>query len=153
MAPGGDPLHARVRGAAVLLLLTAACAVTSGDLGSVPTGTVTVDGVELTVAVAATPEARSQGLRGVDDLGDLDGMLFVWGGDTVTSRFTMADTLMALDVVFFDAGGALVDAFRMEPCRSRPCPSYQASGPYAYALETPAGTGPQGGRLTVVSLP
>ena len=112
----------------------------TGDLGPVEVSTVTVDGGALDVAVASTPESRSQGLRAVDDLGDLDGMLFTWDGDIVTSRFNMRGTLISLDVFFFDARGRFVDGFTMTPCENAPCPSYAASAPYAYALEVPAGT-------------
>lgn len=93
----------------------------------------------LLVAVAASADARGRGLMGVRDLGDLDGMLFTWGGDTVGAAFTMRNTLIPLDIAFFDTSGRLVDRLRMEPCEAEPCPSYQASGPYAFALETPAG--------------
>jgi uncharacterized membrane protein (UPF0127 family) len=110
-----------------------------GDLVDPTVTTVRVDGETLLVALAATPEARSQGLRAVDDLGDLDGMLFTWGGETVSSSFTMADTIIPLDIDFFAADGAHVAGFGMIPCRVAECPSYSAPSPYAYALETPAG--------------
>lgn len=121
---------------------TSPAPISTGDLGEVTTRLITVDDTELVVAVAATGAERSQGLRGVDDLGDLDGMLFSWGGEEVTSRFTMADTLISLDIAFFDANGVLVDAFRMTPCEGEDCPTYAAAAPYSYALETPAGHGP-----------
>lgn len=137
-----------------LLFLLAACTTTSGeasttstearfdtgDLGAVEVSVVTVDDQALDVVVVSTPEARTQGLRAVDDLGDLDGMLFTWGGDTVTSRFTMEDTLISLDIAFFDADGQFVDGFTMPPCETEPCPLFAASAPYSYALEVPAGS-------------
>jgi uncharacterized membrane protein (UPF0127 family) len=133
-----------------LVLVLAACAAapdaadppSTGDLGDVPVDTVVVDGEPLVVAVAATEVARSQGLRGVTDLGDLDGMLFTWDGATVASRFTMEDTLIALDIAFFDAEGRYVDGFTMVPCESTVCPSYTAAYAHAYALEIPAGSRP-----------
>ncbi len=67
-------------------------------------------------------------------------MLFTWGGETVASRFTMADTVIPLDIAFFDADGGFVDGFTMTPCDEPPCPSYAAAAPYAYALESAAGT-------------
>lgn len=140
----------------VLLFLAAACTATpgdtspaitedrfdTGDLGTAEVSVVTVDDEALNVVVVSTPEARSKGLRAVEDLGDFDGMLFTWGGDTVTSRFTMEDTLISLDVSFFDADGRFVDGFTMTPCETDPCSSYAASAPYAYALEVPAGAFP-----------
>jgi uncharacterized membrane protein (UPF0127 family) len=112
----------------------------AGDLGPVSVATVVVDGRDLDVAVVSTAGDRSQGLRGVVDLGALDGMLFTWGGETVSSRFTMADTVIPLDIAFFDADGEFVDGFTMVPCDVAPCRSYAAAAPYAYALESPAGS-------------
>jgi len=110
----------------------------TGDLDATEVVTVELDGVPLLVALASTSADRSQGLSGVVDLGDLDGMLFTWGGETVISPFNMGDTLFEIDIAFFDAAGGHVDGFRMVPCETDPCRSYVASGPYAYALERPA---------------
>lgn len=104
--------------------------------------TVRLDGVELLVAVADTPELRRQGLMGVEDLGDLAGMLFVFAEDT-TGGFWMKDTLLPLDIAFFTADGAVVDSFSMEPCTTQDCPTYRPSGAYRYALELPAGGMPE----------
>ncbi len=97
-----------------------------------------VGGETWPVAVADTPELRARGLMGVAGLGDLRGMLFAWPED-VTSGFWMKDTLIPLDIGFFDADGKLVDLLSMTPCREDPCPSYRASGAYRWALEVPAG--------------
>lgn len=90
------------------------------------------------VAVADTPELRARGLMGVSDLGDLDGMLFVWATDA-TSGFWMKDTLIPLDVAFFSADGSLVEVLSMALCTADPCPSHRPGGPYRFALEAPAG--------------
>jgi uncharacterized membrane protein (UPF0127 family) len=122
-----------------LSLLLAACG--SGDpveLEGFETRTITIDGRQLAVAVAETPDQRSQGLMGVTDLGGLDGMLFVFPSDT-EGGFWMKNTLIALDIAFFDVGGGFVDRFTMEPCTEDPCPGYRPSGPYRYAVEAPAG--------------
>jgi uncharacterized membrane protein (UPF0127 family) len=122
-----------------LSLILAACG--SGDpaeLEGFETTTITIDQRESTVAVADKPALRSRGLMGVTDLGGLEGMLFVFQSDT-EGRFRMKDTLIALDIAFFDAGGGFVDRFTMEPCTEDPCPGYRPSGPYRYAVEAPAG--------------
>ena len=75
----------------------------------------------------------------VDDLLDLDGMLFVFEQDE-SGGFWMKDTLLPLDIAFFDSDGSIVDEFAMEPCTSSPCPSYSPAGEYRYALEMLAGT-------------
>jgi hypothetical protein len=97
-----------------------------------------VDGTTWIVALALSGSARTQGLMDVTDLLDLDGMLFSFDGDT-TSAFWMKDTLIPLDIAFFDGAGALVSVTTMEPCRQDPCPTYEAAGPYRFALEAPEG--------------
>jgi uncharacterized membrane protein (UPF0127 family) len=92
----------------------------------------------MTVAVADTPEQREQGLMGVTDLDGLDGMLFVFQADSDVG-FWMKDTLIPLDIAFFGDGGGFVDLLTMQPCTADPCPTYEAAGPYRYALEAPAG--------------
>jgi uncharacterized membrane protein (UPF0127 family) len=99
---------------------------------------VTVGDETWLVAVADTPALRTQGLTGVADLGEIDGMLFVWASDT-TAAFWMKDTLIPLDLAAFSADGVLVDVLTMVPCTADPCPLYRPAGPYRYALEAPAG--------------
>jgi hypothetical protein len=104
---------------------------------------VVVAGEPFTVATAATAELRSRGLMGVTDLVDVDGMLFVFVTETYTepvqSSFWMKDTLIPLDIWFFDYSGKLVDMLTMTPCDSEPCQLYTPAGPYHYALETEVG--------------
>ena len=111
------------------------------SLDEVEIDTVNLDGNELMVAIADTPEARRQGLMGVTDLLDLDGMLFVFDEDTA-SGFWMKDTLIPLDIAFFSVDGAYVDSFVMEPCTTADCPTYFPGGAYRYALEMAAGMMP-----------
>lgn len=93
----------------------------------------------MTVLVADTPSLREQGLRGVEALPDeVDGMLFMFE-EPRPATFGMRDTLIPLDIWWFDAGGVLLGSARMEPCLSAPCPSYGSPGPISWALETPAG--------------
>ncbi|HSM45840.1 MAG TPA: DUF192 domain-containing protein [Acidimicrobiia bacterium] len=89
--------------------------------------------------VADTPTLRNQGLRSVEALpDDVDGMLFVFE-EPRPATFGMRDTLLPLDIWWFDADGVLLGSARMEPCSSDPCPSYGSPGPISWALETPAG--------------
>jgi uncharacterized membrane protein (UPF0127 family) len=103
--------------------------------------TVRLDDAELLVAVADDSSERRQGLMNLDDLGDLDGMLFVFDGD-VSDGFWMKNTLIPLDIAFFTAGGDIVDQMVMAPCTADPCPTYHPGGAYRYALEMPAGAMP-----------
>jgi uncharacterized protein len=101
-------------------------------------GEIDIDGVPLNVAIADRAELRARGLMEVSTLGDLDGMLFVWD-ETVSSAFTMRNTLIPLHIAFFAESGELVDLVEMTPCEAEPCPVYPASGPFRYAVEVPLG--------------
>lgn len=110
-----------------------------GDLVGWELAPVSVGQEILLVAVADDPDEMAQGLMGVEDFGDLDGMLFAFEPESFTG-FWMKDSPVPLDIAFFDRDGILVDALTMEPCDEDPCPVYLASGPFAWALETPAGS-------------
>lgn len=103
------------------------------------TAEVAVGDVELRVWVADDPTERNQGLRRVEELpAEIDGMLFVWETPT-PAVFVMEDTLIPLDVWFFDEEGRLVGADQMSPCLDGPCARYPSPGPVRWALETPLG--------------
>ena len=110
----------------------------AAGLEAFATITVSVDDRLLSVALADTRALTRQGLRGVTDLGSLDGMLFDLG-ESRAVRFTKRDTLIPLDIYFFDEAGRLVGEFEMTPCESEPCPAYSPDRAVRYALETPAG--------------
>jgi uncharacterized membrane protein (UPF0127 family) len=113
-------------------------------------GTITVGGKQLQVVVADDEDERVQGLRRKSDASPYDGMLFVFPSDGVVS-FTMATVPDALEVVFFDAAGRVVDRMHMEPCPSgtdASCPVYTPKAPFRYALETATGV-VYDGRLAV----
>lgn len=113
--------------------------VTTGDVVGFPVERIWLGDRSLLVAVADTPDLRPRGLMGVSDLGDLDGMVFVFE-DEVAAAFTMRNTLIDLDIAFFDDDGLVVDRLEMVPCRTEPCPLYAADSKFRYALEMPAGT-------------
>lgn len=119
-------------------MAVAACAPRAA-LEEFDTNEIEVGQARLTVAVADTREERHQGLRGVEELPEgIEGMLFDFGDPTTTS-FGMRDTLIPLDIWWFDGEGRLLGSTRMEPCASEPCPTYGSPGEIAWALETPAG--------------
>ena len=106
----------------------------TGDVSGFEVITAHLGDRSLRLALADTPLLRSRGLMGVTSLGDLDGMLFAW--DTaVQVSFWMKNTLIPLDIGFFDENGALFLVLSMVPCQADPCPSYPAGAPVSYALE------------------
>ena len=90
------------------------------------------------LAIADSPSLRSQGLMGVTDLGDLDGMLFFWRHDG--DSFWMKDTLIPLDIVWFNEDGTYKDRASMVPCTEDPCPTYAPDDlDFRFAIEAPTG--------------
>jgi hypothetical protein len=123
---------------ALAAVVTACASDEPAGLEGFETSTITAGNREMVVAVADTPDRRSQGLMGVTDLGGLDGMLFVFQVDS-NGRFWMKNTLIPLDIAFFAVDGTFVDSMTMAPCSEDPCPTYRPNGSYRYALEAPAG--------------
>ena len=103
-----------------------------------PLTVVELGDLELHVAVADTPGARSRGLMGVDDFGAVDGMVFVYDTPTETS-FYMKDVLVPLDLAFVGADGRVLEVRTMALCTAEPCPLYRSPAPFMWAVETPAG--------------
>jgi uncharacterized membrane protein (UPF0127 family) len=118
---------------------TTVAATVPPDLAAFGTETISVGGVDWLVAVADTADERFQGLRRVADLGALDGMIFIWDSEIVSS-FTMRTVPIPLEIGFFGADGVLFDVVRMEPCGdSDDCPLYTTDAPFRFAIETAAG--------------
>ena len=102
------------------------------------------DGEDSTVAVwiADSSEQRRRGLMEVTDLGEAEGMLFVFESEAL-HRFYMWRTPMPLDIAFLDADGPFVGSASMEPCLQptpEGCRRYAPDVPFLMALEVPAGT-------------
>ena len=101
---------------------------------------VSVGDRELLLAIADSPGLRAKGLMEVEDLGDLDGMLFFWRHEA-HSGFWMKNTVIPLDIVWFDVDGAMVGRAAMVPCTASPCLKYEPEGDvdYRYAIEANPG--------------
>jgi len=137
-----------MRGAVVLLLLfglpacSGSSSVSPDSGGSSPTAEVVVrtDAGErsLSVRVADSEAERERGLMGVADLPADDGMAFVFD-EPVNSTFWMKDTKIPLAIAFVGEDGHILTITEMTPCRTDPCPTYAADGPYTLAVEANAG--------------
>lgn len=100
----------------------------------------TLSGKTFIVELADTPEEQATGLMNRTQLAPNHGMLFVYSSPHQVS-FWMKDTLLALDLLFFDAEGRLLESYpNIQPCRQTHCPRYQSHSPIQYALELPAGS-------------
>jgi uncharacterized membrane protein (UPF0127 family) len=95
---------------------------------------------KLSVALADTQEARSQGLMGKESLGADEGMLFIFEKPQIPS-FWMKDTKIPLSIAFFDENKTLINIADMVPpsAGELPLPSYESKKPSLYALEVNQG--------------
>ncbi len=94
--------------------------------------------LRLSVQIAADNASRDTGLMGVTALPDTLGMAFLFGGSTGVA-FWMQDTLIPLDIAFWDASGTIVSVATMQPCRTSTCPLYRARKLFVGAVEMDAG--------------
>ncbi len=90
------------------------------------------------VEIADDADERARGLMGRTYIAQNEGMLFVFAVENIQT-FWMKDTLIPLDILFFDASGMLVSRTKMMPCYKDPCPNFTSSAPAATALELNAG--------------
>ncbi len=88
------------------------------------------------VTIADTPETRARGLMFVEEMPRNAGMFFVFPNERIR-RFWMSNTLIPLDIIYFDAGGRWVSvAADAVPLDETSLPS---EGPARYVLEVNAG--------------
>ena len=101
-----------------------------------PTTVVSVNGRNLFVELAFTPDTRSCGLSNRHSLGDNEGMLFLFP-DASKRTFWMKETHIPLSIAFIDDAGLIVTIHEMEADQTRTTyPSFQA---VRYALEVNRG--------------
>jgi uncharacterized membrane protein (UPF0127 family) len=126
------------RAAFLLLLLIVAC----GGEGNPQVGTLTFEGgpeaVELEVRIAEDPGDRAQGLMGVEDLAELEGMVFLLDRPE-QSTFTMRDTVIPLSLGVWGTDDRLSAIVDMDPCRAEPCPTYDPGVAWIGAVEVNQG--------------
>ena len=111
--------------------------------GKLPTQELSIktknDSVKLVVEVADSESERRQGLMNREKLEDGKGMWFVFQ-DEAPRRFWMKNTLIPLDIIFFNGKKEAVKIVEgMAPCKVATCPTYSSDVPAMFALELPAG--------------
>lgn len=99
--------------------------------GPTPSGSI----VDLDVAVATTPAARTRGFSGRPSIGPDEAIFFAFPVDTDVP-FTMRHTLVPLDIVFVCRDGHVI---RVTTAPARMPDPIVAPRPYRYVLEVPGG--------------
>jgi len=97
------------------------------------------DTIEVRAEVAATDDQRALGLMERRQLGEYEGMWFVYPEvQDSTASFWMYRTRIPLDIAFVDSTGTIVSIRSMQPCDSpypQSCPTYAAGARFQAALE------------------
>ena len=117
-----------------LLLLIGACSEPARSR-RLPIATIRVGEKEISVEVARTPEQRSRGLMFRRDLGEDEGMLFVFPRVRPLS-FYMKHTYVPLAIAFIRADGVIANVAHMKPLTLT---SHRSRVPCLYALEMSEG--------------
>jgi len=90
---------------------------------------------KLTVELALTPDQQEKGLMFRKNLGEDEGMLFVFNSDQHLS-FWMKNTEIPLSIAYIASDGTIRDIFDLEPRSLAPVPSTRS---VRYALEVNRG--------------
>ena len=113
----------------------------------------------ITVEMAETPEQQEQGLMFREKLAPNEGMLFVFSEERILA-FWMKNTLINLDIGYFDKNKKLIDIQRMTATSmmQKDFPSYPSKVPALYALEMSDGwfkknQFPEGTSLKIIAGP
>lgn len=94
--------------------------------------------INFNISVAKDEQSKDRGLMFVHQLGNQQGMLFVYNQPAYLT-FWMKNTLIPLDILFINSEKKIVDIQTMAPCEKEPCLIYTSSQPAQYALEINAG--------------
>lgn len=94
--------------------------------------------VRFDVQIAETAEVRSRGLMGVEQLAPSEGMVFLFERPS-KGGFWMKNTLIPLDISFWNEEMKIVDILQMEPCKKDPCQIYTPRAEYMGAAEVAKG--------------
>ena len=123
-----------------VLAAALACAACTTAPASVRSPGITLGGHHFSVEIAATPAEQAHGLMDRTSMPADHGMLFVFP-QAQPLTFWMKDTLIPLDMLFFDEAHRLVTIRAdVPPCKADPCPTYASTAPARYVLELNAGT-------------
>ena len=126
-----------------LLLVSPAFAQDASDAYAITpmsTSWVVLHGHRYNVEIAQTTAQRARGLMSRDRMANDRGMLFIHDSEEPLA-YWMKNTMIALDIFYFDANRRLVSVSkRTPPCTlGDGCPPYRSAGPALYVLELNSG--------------
>lgn len=97
------------------------------------------DGFTVTLELAITPDELAQGLMYRPKLAEDRGMLLLFSEERFPNIWMM-NTLVALDIIYLDDSGIVVDVITdAQPCPGEPCPRFAPKQAARAVLEVPAG--------------
>lgn len=97
------------------------------------------DGFTVNLELAITPDELAQGLMFRPKLSEDRGMLLLFSEERFPNIWMM-NTLVALDIVYLDDAGTVVDVITdAQPCPGEPCPRFAPKQAARAVLEIPAG--------------
>lgn len=97
------------------------------------------DGFTVNLELAITPDELAQGLMFRPKLAEDRGMLLLFSEERFPNIWMM-NTLVALDIVYLDDSGTVVDVITdAQPCPGEPCPRFAPKQAARAVLEIPAG--------------
>ena len=102
---------------------------------------VSINDVSYLVELADDDNERAMGLMYRKEMSDNEGMLFIFP-DSQMRAFWMKNTLIPLDILYFDDNKKLINiSENTPPCKntSTRCPNYPSTKPAKYVLEINAG--------------
>lgn len=111
---------------------------------------VTIKDHTFLVELADDAQSRAMGLMYRKEMADSEGMLFIFP-DSKPRAFWMKNTLIPLDILYFDQNRRLVSiSENTPPCKNTTtrCPNYPSAKPAKYVLEINAGLSQDHGFVT-----
>jgi len=88
-----------------------------------------------TVEIADTSAKREKWLMYRENLGENDGMLFIFPTADYSHYFWMKNTLIPLDMIRIDDQFKVVSILTAQPCTADPCTIYNPNASSTYVLE------------------